>query len=121
MARIKGRNTGPERSLGKALARQGLSFERQAKDLPGCPDLVFRRKRIAVFVDGNFWHGWRFPAWKHKLSSTWQMKIAKTRRRDQSNFRRLRSMGWEVIRIWEHQVEQNVDKCVLRITAKLTV
>ena len=115
MARIRSTNTTPERLLCRALRERGVWFSRHARDLPGRPDIVFRRIRLAVFVDGDFWHGWRFPLWKHKLSSWWQQKIEKNRQRDQRNFRRLRRMGWTVIRIWEHQIEQDLDKCVRRI------
>lgn len=119
MARIKATNTGPERALATALRRKGLVFDQHVKDLPGRPDIVFRSRRVAVFVDGNFWHGWRFPVWEHKLNRKWRDKIARNRERDQSNFRRLRRMGWSVIRIWEHQVEQNLPRCVQRVQRAL--
>jgi DNA mismatch endonuclease (patch repair protein) len=77
------------------------------KELPGCPDFVFQRKRVAVFVDGDFWHGWHYPTWEHKLNPYWRNKIAGNRRRDQYNFRKLRRMGWEVIRLWEHTIKND--------------
>lgn len=120
MARIRARDTGPERAVAAALLGRGLVFEQHARDLPGRPDIVFRKQHIAVFIDGNFWHGWRFPLWKHKLSPAWQKKIARNRERDQANFRQLRRMGWTVIRIWEHQVEQNAPSCVRRILRMLS-
>jgi len=119
MSRIKGKNTKPELSIAKALRRRGIYFATHAKDLPGKPDFVFRRKKLAVFVDGDFWHGWRFPLWRHKLSPKWQEKIDKTRNRDQRNFRKLRSQGWRVIRIWEHQVETDSDACAERIQSAI--
>jgi DNA mismatch endonuclease (patch repair protein) len=121
MARISGKNTGPERAVATALARRGLTFDRHVLDLPARPDLVFRRAKLVVFVDGDFWHGWRFPLWQHKLSPRWKAKIAATRCRDQRNFRRLRRLGWTVLRIWEHQIERQLDACVLRIVAKLKI
>jgi DNA mismatch endonuclease (patch repair protein) len=78
---------------------------------------VFSRSRVAVFVDGDYWHGWRFPAWKDKLAAYWQEKIENNRRRDNRNFRRLRKDGWLVIRLWEHQVERDAERCVDRIEA----
>lgn len=115
MSRIAGKNTSPERIVCSGLRKEGIYFAQHVKDLPGRPDIVFRRARIAVFIDGDFWHGWRFPLWKHKLSEKWQEKIEATRRRDQRNFRKLRRMGWQVLRIWEHQVESNSMLCVHRI------
>ena len=68
MSRIRGKDTGIERTVAHALAVRGLHPERHSKDLPGRPDFVFREQRLAVFVDGDFWHGWRFPSWEHKLT-----------------------------------------------------
>lgn len=115
MARIKGKDTGPEKQLAAALAKNGLSWESHARDLPGRPDFVFREQWIAVFVDGDFWHGWRFPQWRHKLSEKWEAKIDGNRRRDVRNHRLLRGRGWTVVRLWEHQVAKDIDACVITI------
>lgn len=115
MARIRGTNTGPERSIAASLEALGLSFETHARDLPGRPDFVMREAMVAIFVDGDFWHGWRFPLWRDKLSPEWEAKIAATRSRDARNFRRLRRMGWTVIRIWEHQIKRDLPTCIERI------
>ena len=80
MSRIRGKDTGPELAMAAALLRKRIRMERYARDLPGCPDFANRRCKLAVFVDGNFWHGWRFPLWKHKLSPKWQLKIEGNRR-----------------------------------------
>jgi DNA mismatch endonuclease (patch repair protein) len=74
---------------------------------------------VVVFIDGDFWHGWRFPLWKSKLTDPWQQKIEATRRRDHRNFRRLRQLGWLVIRIWEHQIEQDFGRAMERIRVAL--
>jgi len=115
MARIKGKNTSPERTIFVELRRRGVYFAKHVKNLLGRPDIVFRRAKLAIFIDGDFWHGWRFPLWRHKLSQEWQEKIAATRDRDQRNLRKLRRLGWKVLRIWEHQVEREPGKCVDRI------
>lgn len=119
MSRIKGRDTGPEKAMADAFASHGLSWESHVRDLPGRPDFVFRSERVAVFVDGDFWHGWRFPQWREKLSEKWEAKIAATRRRDARNHRRLRQMGWRVVRIWEHQIERSRSHCVTRVVSSL--
>jgi DNA mismatch endonuclease (patch repair protein) len=115
MSRIRGRNTGPERHLAQLLAAGGVEFRQHERSLPGCPDLVFPVEHVAVFINGDFWHGWRFPRWAHRLSAFWRKKIAETRRRDVRSARRLGRAGWRVIRIWEHQVEQDSVACVVRI------
>ena len=119
MSRIRGRDTGPERIVEEQLAAAGLEWESHSQDLPGRPDFVFRERRLAVFVDGDFWHGWRFPAWRDKLSEKWELKIEATRKRDQRNHRKLRRMGWRVVRIWEHQLERDAPGCIRRILIAL--
>lgn len=115
MARIKGKDTGPEQRMAATLAESGLSWESHARDLPGRPDFVFREEKVAVFVDGDFWHGWRFSQWRDKLSEKWEAKIDGNRRRDLRNHRRLRHMGWKVVRLWEHQVAADIQACVSRV------
>jgi DNA mismatch endonuclease (patch repair protein) len=80
--------------------------------LPGKSDIVFVQARVVVFLDGDFWHGYRFPQWEKTLGKFW-------RKRDQRNFARLRRMGWRVIRIWEHSIEKDLDVVVERIVRAL--
>ena len=117
MSRIRGKNTGPERLVGAIIAALGLDPEHHVPDLPGRPDFVLRARRIAIFVDGDFWHGWRFPTWRKKLSEKWERKIAANRRRDELNHARLRRAGWMVVRIWEHQIEGDPDGVRMRLAA----
>lgn len=117
MSRIKGKNTGPELLLEEALLIRGAVFERHAKDLPGRPDFVFRSCRMAVFVDGDFWHGYRFAEWRMKLAEKWEMKIAGNIARDRRNRRALRSAGWSVMTMWEHRVRKNPARAAERVLA----
>ena len=119
MARIRGKDTSPEREFGERLKALGFEFESHPRDLPGRPDILFRDLKIVVFIDGDFWHGWRFLLWRKKLSDKWELKIAANRKRDQRNSRLLRRLGWTVVRIWEHQVEQNAPTCVARVVSIL--
>ncbi len=107
MAKIRGKDTGPERALAAALLDRGLSWENHSTDLPGRPDFVFRQVRVAVFVDGDFWHGFRFHLWRDKLSESWEAKIEANRRRDRRNRLALRAAGWTVVRVWEHEIEHS--------------
>lgn len=121
MARIKGRDTKPEIAVAERLLAVGIPFETHARDLPGRPDFVFRDAMLVVLVDGDFWHGWRFPLWRDKLSPAWEAKIDANRRRDTRNMRKLRHRGWQVIRIWEHQIERNLDACIERVLSALVI
>ena len=119
MSRIRGKDTGPERIIATALGEIGLKWENHAKDLPGRPDFVFRKQRVAVFVEGDFWHGWQFPRWRDKLSEKWELKIEMNRIRDRRNHRKLRRKGWSVIRIWEHQIKKDLPMCIERVRASV--
>ncbi len=121
MARVGSANTGPERAIFKELNRLGLRYRKHVADLPGRPDVVFPRRRLAIFVEGDFWHGWRFPLWRARLPEFWQVKIEKNRKRDQRNMRKLRQAGWKVLRLWEHQIEASLDACVSRILVLLEI
>lgn len=115
MSRVKSRDTDIETILRSALHKRGLRFRKHVRALPGCPDIVFMSIKCAVFVDGDFWHGYRFPAWIHRVSPFWQEKIGINRIRDRRNQQKLRRIGWKVIRLWQHQVKQDLAACVRRI------
>jgi len=115
MSRIRGKNTGVEKLVFKALRKEGVGFSRHAATLAGRPDIVFRQEKVAVFVDGDFWHGWQFPRWMPRLDPWWREKIEANRSRDTRNIARLRRGGWIVVRVWEHQVEQQLLSVVRRI------
>jgi DNA mismatch endonuclease (patch repair protein) len=111
--RLKG---GPlEVLIQQELRKVGLRYRRNYKRLRGTPDIAFPEKKVAIFIDGDFWHGWRLPAWEHKLSQFWKLKLQANRRRDQRNFRRLRAADWTVIRLWEHQIRSDCERCIRRI------
>jgi len=119
MSRVKQKDTDLEIVVRSALHRQGFRFHKHVKSLPGKPDIVFPRVKLVVFVDGDFWHGYRLPQWEHKLSDFWRKKIARNRERDQKNFRRLRKMGWRVVRIWKHEINEDLDSCLNKIVSTI--
>lgn len=117
MSRIRGKNTKPEIRLRSALHLQGLRFRLHRKDLPGSPDIVFMKQKIAVFVDGCFWHGCPEHAVQPDTNGKfWRQKIEANRMRDVDASRQLTSLGWTVIRVWEHEVKQDVSRVVDAIT-----
>jgi DNA mismatch endonuclease (patch repair protein) len=115
MSRIRGKNTGPERQVARVLRQMGLGFRQHVRDLPGIPDFVFATAKVAVFVHGDFWHGWRLPAWKDRLPPYWKQKLEENRRRDRRKFARLRKEGWQVVRIWDHELNQGQEKWINRV------
>ncbi len=119
MKRVKLKNGSLEKLVQRELRARGLRFQRHVRALPGRPDIVFRKEKLAVFVDGDFCHGWRLPAWEHKLSPFWRDKLHANRARDQRNFRHLRADDWRVIRLWQHEVLKSPSACGERISTAL--
>ena len=115
MSRIKGKDTGLELRVRSELHKRGLRFRKHLKELPGKPDVVFTKAKVAVFIDGDFWHGYRFPAWEHKVSDFWKTKISKTRERDTKNNHRLHEMGWTMIRLWQYDLERDYEASIQQI------
>lgn len=107
MAATRGANNRAERTIRSALHRQGLRFRIQQKLIPGTNrkvDIVFPRARLAVFVDGCFWHDCPIHGSQPKSNvEWWRRKLRQNVERDQDTNERLRALGWRVIRIWEHE------------------
>ncbi len=90
--------------------------------LAGSPDIVFKRARLAIFLDGCFWHGCRrCRSIPETNRAFWMDKIQKNRKRDKRAQRVLREEGWEVLRIWEHELRNDLDKCMKRIASKINL
>lgn len=106
MAAVRQRNTEPEMVLRRALHSCGLRFRLpQRGSLPGSPDIVFRSAMVAVFVDGCFWHGCPTHGTSPKTNASfWEAKIKRNRQRDEYVDERLKAMGWQPVRLWEHEV-----------------
>ncbi len=117
MSRVKNKDTDLECKVRSALHKRGYRFRKHVKTLPGSPDVVFPKQKVAVFIDGDFWHGYKFYTWEDKVGEFWKNKIRKNRERDRKNFRALRHRGWNVIRLWQHDIERDNEKCVVKIIA----
>jgi DNA mismatch endonuclease (patch repair protein) len=119
MSRVRRSGTAPETALRSALHRKGFRFRlNSGKELPGTPDLVLPRFRIAIFVDGCFWHGCEEHGSTPKTNTRfWTAKILRNQERDQQVDGSLRSLGWHVMRLWEHEVARELDAVVARIRA----
>jgi DNA mismatch endonuclease (patch repair protein) len=120
MARVKRRDTGPELLLRRALYRRGVRGWRCDRgDLPGRPDLAFGRARVAVFVDGGFWHGHPSKYWPGRSGGYWDKKIARNMERDRRVSQELASRGWSVLRLWDFEVEADPEQAVHRVETLL--
>jgi len=112
MAKVRHRDTKPEIRVRKALHAAGLRFRLQARDLPGRPDIVFRSRRIAIFVHGCFWHRHSDPQCKlARLPKTrlefWMPKLEGNRNRDERNLAAIAALGWRPLVIWECQTKNS--------------
>jgi DNA mismatch endonuclease (patch repair protein) len=104
MSRINGKDTSPELLVRSLLYRMGYRFRVHLKDLPGCPDIVFSRRRKIIFVHGCFWHshrGCKRAALPKSNVEFWRHKLSKNKERDIANRRNLKRLGWQVKTIWQ--------------------
>lgn len=111
MSRVKGRHTGPEMRVRHTAHALGLRFRLHRKDLPGNPDLVFPKYRIAMFVHGCFWHrheGCGKASLPKSRTEYWQTKFAANVRRDALALERLETLGWQVETVWECETKDDV-------------
>jgi DNA mismatch endonuclease, patch repair protein len=121
MAAIRSRDTRPELALRQALHAARLSGYRcHPKSLPGKPDIAFIRWKVAIFVDGAFWHGHPDHFQFGKLGDYWDDKIRRTQARDRAQEGALRELGYEVVRFWDFEVRDGLDRCVDAIGEVLT-
>jgi len=120
MKNIRSKNTRPEKEVARELRRRKIYFSTHSKAVLGKPDFIFRRKKVAVFIDSDFWHGnpGHFKMPKSNVRY-WKEKIAGNRRRDKEVNAGLKKAGWRVVRIWEHVVYKALSKSVTRIVKYL--
>lgn len=119
MSHIRSRNTKPEKLVRQWLWRHGYRYRLNVKSVPGKPDIVMRRYRTAIFVNGCFWHG-HDGCDKFKIPQTnvefWQNKINRNRERDQQNYQVLHDNGWQVIVVWECQLTpKHIEETMLQV------
>lgn len=122
MSKIRGKDTKPELLFRKGLTKLGIRYRINFKGLPGKPDISNKKRKLVVFIDGEFWHGHDWDIKKTKIKSNrdfWIPKIERNMQRDRKNNRKLEEMGFKVFRFWEADVKKNLDQCLLQITKYL--
>ena len=120
MAAIRAKNTKPELAIRRELHSRGVRGWRcHVRGLPGKPDVAFTRWRVAIFIDGAFWHGHPDHFTFGRSGSYWDRKIARTQERDRLANETLLAGGWAVIRLWDFEVKDDLNACVDRIVAAL--
>lgn len=114
MRRVKNRNTDIEIIIRKELHKRGYKY-RVKNILPGRPDVIFPKDKLAVFCDGDFWHGKNFKKEKSGYKPFWVEKITTNIKRDRKVNKELTSRGWKVLRFWKTDILKNPSKCVNKI------
>jgi len=121
MSKIRGKNTGPEVKLRKLLWSHGIRGYRIHYNLPGKPDIVFTKKKIAIFIDGCFWHKcpvcFQEPETRKEF---WMRKIYSNVERDKKVNEQLKVDGWTVMRFWEHDIRKKPDNVIKKIKKKMS-
>jgi len=124
MSRVRAKNTGIENELASALSKNGIrGYRRNARRILGTPDFSWRGRKIAVFCDSSFWHGYD---WKNQIKTIktrkkfWINKIEMNISRDKRISRELRKDGWKVLRFWDFSINKNSNQCAFKIKKALS-
>lgn len=115
MSHIRSNNTSIEIQLRKALWHEGIRYRINLKTLPGKPDIAITKYKIAIFCDGEFWHGKNWETSKKSIKTNrdyWIPKIERNIARDNTNERKLQNMGWIVLRYWGSEINKSLFSCV---------
>lgn len=115
MQAIRSKDTTIELALRKALWHEGIRYRKNYKALPGKPDIVITKQKIAVFCDSDYWHGYDWENRQQRIKSNrdyWIPKIERNMERDREVTAKLEADGWTVLRFWEWQIRKYLDECV---------
>jgi len=125
MSRIRSKNTKPEMQVRKELFARGFRFRLHSKNLPGKPDIVLKKFKTAIFVNGCFWHGHeecKYFVVPRTRTDWWLQKINRNRQLDKENTKKLKNIGWKVIMIYECQLKkEKFEKTMQTVINKLNI
>ncbi|MEM9646943.1 MAG: very short patch repair endonuclease [Bacteroidota bacterium] len=118
MGKIRGKNTKPELAFRKALWASGYRYRIDYKKLIGKPDIVLKKYKTAIFIDGEFWHGHNWEERKLKIKTNrefWIPKIERNMQRDEEVNEALLAMGYTIFRFWERDIKKDLDTCLQKV------
>ncbi|MCL9805027.1 very short patch repair endonuclease [Flavobacterium amniphilum] len=124
MAAIKSTGTKSEVKLAKALWHLGYRYRKNDKTVFGKPDLTFKKYKLAVFVDSEFFHGKNWETEKHRIKTNidfWHKKIERNIERDKEVNTFLQENGWTILRFWDKEIMKNIDDCIAEIQKHLSL
>ena len=118
MSRVRSKNTKIDIKMKKILASLNCNYKMYPK-MYGNPDFIIDKKKISIFCDGDFWHGYGYETRKKPVKKFWRDKIESNMRRDRKVSSFLRRNGWSVLRFWEHDIDNRPDACKRKILRKI--
>ena len=119
MSKIKSKNSEAELLIRKALYALGLRYRIHDKRVIGKPDIVFLKHKLAIFIDGDWWHGRNYDRENYKYNKYWKEKILSNMNRDRKVENELKSIGWKTLRFWEKDIKKDPLKYALIISAAI--
>jgi DNA mismatch endonuclease (patch repair protein) len=122
MGKIRGKNTKPELAFRKALWASGYRYRIDSRKLIGRPDIVINKYKTVIFIDGEFWHGYKWKDRKPKIKTNrdfWIAKIERNQQRDAEVNEELTRLGYKVFRFWENEIKRELDTCLHKVISHL--
>ena len=122
MGKIRGKNTKPELAFRKALYHEGYRYRIDYRKLIGRPDIVLKKYKTVVFIDGEYWHGHNWEERKQKVKTNrefWIAKIERNMQRDREVNTELERLGYKVFRFWESEIKKELDSCLKKVVVHL--
>jgi len=122
MGKIKGKNTKPEMAFRKALWATGYRYRVDYKKLIGKPDIVLKKYKTVIFIDGEFWHGHNWEVRRHKIKTNrefWIPKIERNIQRDKEVNTELNRLGYTVFRFWETEIKKDLERCLKEVISHI--
>ena len=124
MGKIRGKNTKPELAFRKALWASGYRYRIDSRKLIGRPDIVLNKYKTVIFIDGEFWHGYKWEERKPKIKTNrdfWIAKIERNKQRDSEVNEELTRLGYKVFRFWDNEIKKELDTCLHKVISHLRI
>ncbi len=120
MGKIRGKNTKPEMAFRKALYAQGYRYRIDYRKLTGKPDIVLKKYKTVIFIDGEYWHGYNWEERKPKIKTNrefWIAKIERNMQRDEEVNRTVEDLGYKIFRFWENEIKKELSRCLSEVVS----